>query len=452
MFSCSLTETVLSPEAVAFALELHQRFGERRRALVERRATEAPLLDFPTETQSLREDAAWSVAPTPGDCVDRRVEFYGPVDAQAIDAALASTASGFVATFDVSGLDVIAGHAALLAAIRADRVPPRLIVELRGFDIETEVLGQSLAAGLLDFALFVFHCAPLLTVAGRGVYLQLTRLEHRLEARWWNDVMDAAEDLLGLAPGAVRATVAIDTAAAALQMDELLWELRAHSLGLAAAASLYVASLLRSEAALALPDDDDLSLKTPFMHGYLTRLVTVCHRRGTYALGPAAPSSLPLLEPAGVRDDAGWQAGLGFDGTRVTEPAAIRPAFDEFVAMTGSQTNQLRRRPPAEDLAGREDLLTLSTPFARLTREGVRVRIRCCLTFVGSGDVATRDGVAAFDVCRLQLMRWVREQVALADGGVLSPELLHVLLGDEGCRGGFAERSIARVGDLLAGG
>lgn len=72
--------------------------------------------------------------------------------------------------------------------------------------------GVAVAGCLMDLALYVFHNATaLLTLRGRrGVYLYLPKMENHLEARWWNDVLAAIEDYMGLARGTIRATVLIE--------------------------------------------------------------------------------------------------------------------------------------------------------------------------------------------------------------------------------------------------
>jgi malate synthase len=48
----------------------------------------------------------------------------------------------------------------------------------------------------------------------------------------WNDVFNAAQDMLRLPRGTIRATVLIETIMAAFEMEEIIFELRQHSAGL----------------------------------------------------------------------------------------------------------------------------------------------------------------------------------------------------------------------------
>jgi malate synthase len=57
-------------------------------------------------------------------------------------------------------------------------------------------------------------------------------MESHKEARLWNDIFNAAEDMLNIARGTIRATVLIETILAAFEMDEIIFELKDHSAGL----------------------------------------------------------------------------------------------------------------------------------------------------------------------------------------------------------------------------
>src|SRR5690242_3838029 len=98
-------ERVLTPEAVAFVVELQRKFGVERTRLLERRAELQTKLDrgwkpdFLPETKSVR-DGDWTVAPLPKDLLDRRVEITGPTDRKMVINALNCGANVFMADFE----------------------------------------------------------------------------------------------------------------------------------------------------------------------------------------------------------------------------------------------------------------------------------------------------------------------------------------------------------------
>ncbi len=85
--------TILNIEAQQFLYELHDRFNDRRLALLEKRKERAKQIDegelptFLESTKRIRE-SDWTVAPLPKDLLDRRVEITGPVNRKMIINAL----------------------------------------------------------------------------------------------------------------------------------------------------------------------------------------------------------------------------------------------------------------------------------------------------------------------------------------------------------------------------
>lgn len=89
-----------------------------------------------------------------------------------------------------------------------------------------------MSASLFDFGLYFYHNAVTTIKNGAGPYFYLPKMESYLEARLWNDVFNLAQDSLGIPRGTIRGTVLIETISAAFQMEEIIYELRAHSSGL----------------------------------------------------------------------------------------------------------------------------------------------------------------------------------------------------------------------------
>jgi malate synthase len=94
------------------------------------------------------------------------------------------------------------------------------------------VNGVVVSGSIFDFALYLFHNANTLLEKGTAPYYYLPKLESHYEAALWNDVFVAAQQYLGLPIGTIRATVLLETITAAFQMEEILYQLRDHSLGL----------------------------------------------------------------------------------------------------------------------------------------------------------------------------------------------------------------------------
>lgn len=83
---------------------------------------------------------------------------------------------------------------------------------------------------------------------------------------------------------------------AAFETDEILYELRAHIVGLNAGRWDYIFSAImkfRNRTGSVLPDRAQNTMTVPFMHAYTELLVQTCHRRGAHAMG-GMPHTFPV--------------------------------------------------------------------------------------------------------------------------------------------------------------
>ncbi|HJQ57213.1 MAG TPA: malate synthase A, partial [Vineibacter sp.] len=213
-------ETILTPEALAFVVELQRRFNPTREALLAARSERQKRLDggekpdFLPATRSVR-DSDWTVAPLPKDILDRRVEITGPVDRKMIVNALNSGANVFMADFEDASTptwtNMVEGQVNLRAANRReiDFTEPStgkdyklgtaiatLFVRPRGWHLPERHLvvdGKPMSGSLFDFGLYFFHNAKTLLAKGTGPYFYLPKMQSHLEARLWNDAFVFAQ-------------------------------------------------------------------------------------------------------------------------------------------------------------------------------------------------------------------------------------------------------------------
>src|SRR5271170_84202 len=249
----------INAEALAFLAGLHRQFNRRRLELLARRQEHQEVFDagrlpdFLAETKSVR-DGNWTVAKIPADLLDRRVEITGPVDRKMIVNALNSGAKVFMADFEDASSPVFANMVEGQANLKdrwagkidfTDTVSGKsyalkketavLMVRPRGWHLpERHVVvdGDAMSGSLFDFGLYVFHCAKAQMAQGATPAFYLPKLESRFEARLWNDVFSDTERELGVPHGTFKATILIETLPAAFEMDEILYELRDHIVGL----------------------------------------------------------------------------------------------------------------------------------------------------------------------------------------------------------------------------
>jgi len=451
---------ILTPEAVAFLVDLQRTFNSRRNQLLAARhqrqkridAGEKP--DFLASTQHIR-DAEWAVAPLPPDILDRRVEITGPVDRKMIINALNSGAKVFMADFEDSSTplwaNLIEGQLNLRDAIRrtitfADPASGKqyklndttavLFVRARGWHLDERhilVDGEPMSGSLFDFGLYFFHNAKELLARGSGPYFYLPKIESHLEARLWNDIFLRAQAAVGLPKGSIKATVLIETILASFEMDEILYELREHSAGLNCGRWDYIFSFIKkfsSDPQAMLPDRAQVTMTTHFMRSYSKLAIKTCHRRNVHAMGGMSAYIPVKTDPVAnekaisqVRADKEREASDGHDGTWVAHPGLVPVAMEVFDRLM-PQPNQITKQLP-DYHATAADLLQV--PEGQITEAGLKQNVAVGLGYLeawlrGIGCVPLfnlMEDAATAEISRAQLWQWVHGKARLSDGRIV---------------------------------
>jgi malate synthase len=439
-------EEILTAEAIAFVTDLDARFGPRRKELLAARTGRDAPREFLPETREIRE-GDWHVPVPREDYADRRVEITGPTDRKLVINALNSGARGFMADFEDANAPTwrnqVEGQLNLVDAIEGtieydgsdgrhyelgDQVAT-LVPRPRGLHLpERHVIdgaGDSVAGALVDFGLLAFHSSPRLVARAKGSYLYLPKLEHHLEARWWNEVLAFAEQALGLPANTFRPTVLIETVPAAFQMHEMLWEFRDRSYGLNAGRWDYIFSMIKcfaTDPTMVMPDRTAVTMTVPFMRDYSELLVQTCHAHGAFAMGGMAALIPSRTDPEAnqraidaVRADKSREAKAGFDGTWVAHPAVVDVAMGEFDAVLGERPNQIERLRPDVDV-GPEQLLDVAATPGEITEARLRNDVSVGFLYIsnwlsGRGAVGINnlmEDAATAEISRAQIWQWIR--------------------------------------------
>ena len=484
---------ILTTPALEFVAGLARAFEPRRRLLLGRRADRQRDFDagaFPTflaSTADIRE-AEWRVAPIPRDLLDRRVEITGPVDRKMVINALNSGAQVYMADFEDSHAptwrgtiegqinlrDAVAGSIEFKSGEKQYALNPTvatLMVRPRGWHLverHVTVDGESISASLFDFGLFFFHNAKALLARGSGPYFYLPKLESHLEARLWNDVFVAAQDALGIPRGTIRATVLIETIAAAFEMDEILYELREHSAGLNCGRWDYIFSFIkkfRSRPEFVLPDRARVTMDRHFLKSYVDLLIRTCHRRGIHAMGGMA-AQIPIKGDALANAkalDKVWQDKIrevhaGHDGTWVAHPGLVPVASGAFASLAASHQLAVLR----DDVhVSPRDLL--SVPDGEITEAGLRTNIDVGIQYLeswlrGVGCVPIynlMEDAATAEISRSQVWQWLRHGARLSNGRQVTRGLVESLMAEEmetkQLSGGKFDLAAKLFGQLMTG-
>jgi malate synthase len=465
-------DEILSAEALAFIAGLHRRFNRPRLELLARRMERqedfdaGKLPDFLAETKAIRA-GDWAVAKIPADLLDRRVEITGPVDRKMIVNALNSGAKVFMADFEDATSPVFANMVEGQANLKdrwagtIDFTDPTngkayalksetavLMVRPRGWHLpERHVVvdGEAMSGSLFDFGLYVFHCAKAQIARGATPAFYLPKLESHLEARLWNDVFSDAERELGVPPGTFKATVLIETLPAAFEMDEILYELRDHIVGLNCGRWDYIFSFIKrlgKNKAFLTPDRSEMTMGKAFLNAYSLLLIKTCHRRGAFAMGGMA-AQIPIKGDqtaneaafAKVRADKEREATNGHDGTWVAHPDLVPIAMEVFDRLM-PEPNQLSKK--RDDVHVKQtDLLEVHK--GKHTEDGLRENIRVGVQYIeawlrGRGAVPIynlMEDAATAEISRAQVWQWLYLKAKLDDGREATPEMFREALKGE---------------------
>ena len=110
----------------------------------------------------------------------------------------------------------------------------------------------------------------------------------------------------------------IETLPAAFEMDEILYELRDHIVGLNCGRWDYIFSFIKrlgKNPAFLTPDRSTMTMGKAFLSAYSLLLIKTCHRRGAFAMGGMAAQipdqGRPRRQRGGVRQSARRQGARG---------------------------------------------------------------------------------------------------------------------------------------------
>ncbi len=467
------SQEIFSEDANYFVENLHKKFDTKINTLLEERKKrqksfdEGSLPDFLDDTKEIRE-SEWQVRPIPKDLLDRRVEITGPVDRKMIINALNSDVKVFMADFEDSlsptWENVANGQKNLFDAVRRtisfenpengkkyklnDEIAT-LMCRVRGIHLKEKGLtidGSQPYGFLVDLGYYIFHNAKELMNKNTGPYFYIPKLQSHLEARLWNDIISFAEENLNIPKGTVRVTCLIETLPAVFEMEEILYELKDHIVGLNCGRWDYIFSYIKTfqkHSDKLLPDRYQVGMNQPFLNAYSRLLIKTCHKRGAFAMGGMA-AFIPSKDPdenkivtEKVMGDKLLETSNGHDGTWIAHPGLSDIANNVFSnAFEPGRTNQMHILRE-DDHINAKDLITPCE--GNFTEECFRSNIRVCLRYIeawlrGIGCVpiyGLMEDAATAEISRSSLWQWVKHSVELDTGLVCSEQTFEKILDEE---------------------
>ncbi|SHO58115.1 Malate synthase A [Vibrio quintilis] len=464
---------IISQDAQIFLAELCERFASRVGDLLEKREVrqakidQGELPDFLPETSDIRE-GSWKILGIPEDIQDRRVEITGPTDRKMVINALNANVKVFMADFEDSMCPewskLLDGQVNLYDAVnetieyqnpetgkqyQLEDDPAVLICRVRGLHLREKHVtfdGQQIPGALFDFALYFFNNYRALLKKGSGPYFYLPKLQAYQEAKWWSDVFHFTESYFGLDTGTIKATVLIETLPAVFEMDEILFSLKEHIVGLNCGRWDYIFSYiktLKNYPDRILPDRQVVTMDKPFLNAYSRLLIRTCHRRGAFAMGgmaafiPAKDPEQNKLVQEKIRHDKSLEGANGHDGTWVAHPGLADTAMSVMNSFFGERSNQLDVSRESDTPIRAEELLMPCE--GERTEAGMRHNIRVALQYIeawisGNGCVpiyGLMEDAATAEISRTSIWQWIKHGKSLSNGEIVTKALFEQYLLEE---------------------
>lgn len=450
------SEAELPPGFMAFFGPLHRRFTRRQQELAERRARERAraieqphgLPEHPRPYESPHRLIAkddWRVT-LPDWIVDQRNQMTGPADdAELCVKMLNSGAPGVMLDLEDSMANTWEhtrlGVANAVAALHGELayvgkkgetvgIKPSATVtftRVRGLHMSQHgvIAGEPTSASLFDAAMLVHQLDPAKLKHPLCIYIPKT--EHASEAMWWSDVFKELALAKGMPMDWIKCMALVESHPFAFQMEEFIFLLKDHLIGLNLGRWDYMASLIHftlRDPAWVLPDRNTIPHDVPFFQNLRALLVETCHKRGIFAIGgmtalypSRADAELNARALAVLEKDKRNEAACGFDGAWTGHPDQNAIAVGAF-----PEPNQLGFR--VSDAERYPDLRPLPTGVGAVTEEGTRAAVRTTIRYragvlAGKG-ASLLDGymedLATDRIYRLMIAQRVRHGVIVENG------------------------------------
>ncbi len=449
----------LPEKFAAFLRELHESFTPlqqelaRQRARVLGEAHEGKLPDYPESSESVRDD--WRIE-LPKWCEDQRNQMTGPADDGALVVKmLNSGAPGVMIDIEDSmanvwenletGIDnsIRALHGELTyydvkreAEVSINESDTVIWTRVRGLHLNQAGIypDELVSASVYDVARIAFGVDRSKLRHNLSFYIPKT--ESAEEGRFWRDLFEAVENKLGWEKGYIKCMALVEAHPFAYQIEEFIYNLRDHILGLNLGRWDYMASLIHfnmENREWVLPDRNTIPTDVAFFQNLRERLVEVCHKHGLLAIGGMTalyPSRVdPELNERALKvlaADKKNEADVGMDGAWTGHPDQNEIAVAQFPT-----PNQVSVRKT--EIGSRPDLRPVPAGIGRHTLLGTRAAVRTVIRYrhgVLSGRGASlldgyMEDLATDRIYRLMIAQRIKHRDSVTITGSDDEEVKH---------------------------
>ena len=294
-----------------FLLPLHKQFTPWQQKLVAKRAEVLQLSHRGQPPNYLPASEAttsdWRIE-VPDWCADQRNQMTGPADDAELTVKLLNSGSPAVMV-DLEDSTANAWEHIMLAAkniisaykyelsyddqkrnkkVTVQRSKTVTWVRPRGLHLSQGgvVKNEIMSASLFDLALIWYQIDPAWLPHNFSVYIP--KSESPNEALWWRDLFQAFAKSKGLPKDYIKCMALVEAHPLAYQMEEFLFNLRDHCLGLNLGRWDYMASLIDfmfEDPNWILPDRNTIPHDVAFFQNFRTLMPDICHKHGAHAIG-----------------------------------------------------------------------------------------------------------------------------------------------------------------------
>ncbi len=445
-----------------FLLPLHRHFTPWQQKLVAKRADVLQLSHQGQPPNYLEPSAAttsdWGIE-VPDWCADQRNQMTGPADDAELTVKLLNSGSPAVMV-DLEDSTANTWEHIMLAIrntiaaykyelsyddkkrqkrVTVQRSKTVTWVRPRGLHLSQGgvIKNGTMSASLFDLALIWYQIDPAWLPHNFCVYIP--KSESAEEALWWRELFQTFAKDKGLSPNYIKCMALVEAHPLAYQMEEFLFNLREHCLGLNLGRWDYMASLIdfmSEDPKWILPDRNTIPHDVAFFQNFRTLMPEICHKHGAHAIGGMTAlypsrSDAELNERAlrVLKQDKKNEADCLMDGAWTGHPDQNEIAVGQFPF-----PNQIARRPKLPN--SHPDLRPVPKGVGEITLAGTRAAVRTVIRYrngvLNGKGASLLDGymedLATDRIYRLMIAQRVRHKVKVAgDNGKPvehSPELI----------------------------
>src|SRR5215218_1008397 len=400
-------QTELPRDFMEFLLPLHRELTYRQQTLRQRRAEvlaashEGKKPDYLPASEATSSD--WTI-PLPHWCADQRNQMTGPADdAELVVKMLNSGAPGVMLDLEDSmantWANLMTGIANIHAALKGELTyfdakrhtnagikesNTVTLIRPRGLHISQAGVfkDELMAASLFDVAMVAYQADPERLRHPLSFYIP--KSESAEEALWWRDLFRAIEDARGWPRGYIKCMALVESHPIAYQMEEFIFHLRDHIIGLNLGRWDYMASLIHfnlEDPEWVLPDRNTIPHNVPFFQNLRELLAETCHKHGILAIGGMTalfPSRTDHeLNERALRvlaEDKMNEANCLMDGAWTGHPDQNEIAVKQFPSPNQVAARKLNAQ-------AQPDLRPAPQAVGKITTNGTRAAIRTVIRY-----------------------------------------------------------------------